>query len=165
MPHPYENPSSLSARDRRRVVHPGPAGPTVYNQNFAVVRERVALDLKAGETPVTFSGATLQLEPDSVVLRDPVGRVQLRVLEQSYRADAMSQGLLLAVNEGREIDFLVRDQNAKDYTVRGKIIRSGQAPGGEQSSPIIEVDGKPASRWWANPCFRRSPATASSNRR
>ena len=98
---------------------------TIYNQNFAVVRERVPFDLRAGENAVTFSGATLQLEPDSVVLRDPAGRAQFRVLEQSYRADVMSQGLLLSLNEGRELDFLLRDQNAKEYTVRGKILRSG----------------------------------------
>src|SRR5262245_45581400 len=115
---------------------------TIYNQGFAVVRERVPLDLKAGENAVTFVGATAQLEPDSVVLRDPAGRVQLRILEQSYRADVMSQGVLLALNEGKTIDFLVRDQNAKEYTVKGKVIRSGHNPGGEATSPIIEVEGK-----------------------
>ncbi|MES2697512.1 MAG: DUF4139 domain-containing protein [Verrucomicrobiota bacterium] len=115
---------------------------TVYNQGFAVVRERVPLDLKAGENAVTFAGATTQLEPDSVVLRDPAGKVQVRILEQSYRADVMSQGVLLALNEGKEIDFLVRDQNAKEYPIRGKVIRSGHNPGGEAMTPIIEVDGK-----------------------
>lgn len=115
---------------------------TVYNQGFAVVRERVPLDLKAGENAVTFVGATAQVEPDSVVLRDPSGKVQLRILEQSYRADVMSQGVLLALNEGKTIDFLVRDQNAKEYTVRGKIVRSGYNPGGEHVAPIIEVEGK-----------------------
>src|SRR3954470_16341233 len=102
---------------------------TIYNQDFAVVRERVPLDLKAGENAVTFVGATTQLEPDSVVLRDPAGKVPLRVLEQSYRADVMSQGLLLSLHEGRELEFFVRDQNGKEYTVRGKVIRSGYNPG------------------------------------
>jgi hypothetical protein len=132
---------------------------TVYNQGFAVVRERVPLDLRAGENTVTFTGATALLEPDSVVLRDPAGRVPVRILEQSYRADVMSEGVLLKLNEGRELDFLVRDQNAKEYIVRGKVIRSGynpvrnqpvpmiyppQPPGREplDESPIIEVDGK-----------------------
>jgi hypothetical protein len=123
---------------------PLPAQPalTIYNQNFAVVRERVPLDLKAGVSSVTFAGATLSLEPDSVVLRDPAGKVAFRVLEQSYRADVMSQGLLLALNEGKELDFLVRDQNVKEYTVRGKVVRSGYAPGGSPGTPIVEVDGK-----------------------
>lgn len=115
---------------------------TVYNQGFAVVRERVPLDLKAGENAVTFAGATAQLEPDSVVLRDPAGKVQLRILEQSYRADVMSSGLLLALNEGKELEFLVRDQNAKEYTVRGKVIRSGYSPGAAATTPIIEVGGQ-----------------------
>jgi hypothetical protein len=115
---------------------------TVYNQGFAVVRERVPLDLKAGENAITFVGATAQLEPDSVVLRDPAGRVQLRILEQSYRADVMSQGLLLSFNEGKQLDFLVRDQNNKEYRVPGKVVRSGYNPGGQATTPIIEVEGK-----------------------
>jgi hypothetical protein len=134
---------------------------TIYNQNFAVVRERVPLDLKAGVNQVTFSGATVHLEPDSVVLRDPAGRVQLRVLEQNYRSDTISAGLLLSLSEGKTIDFLVRDQNGKESIVPGKVIRSGYVPnftGGQvygqnfyqqqqmmqqaAGSPIIEVDGK-----------------------
>lgn len=115
---------------------------TIYNQNFAVVREGVPLDLMAGVNAVTFSGATTQLEADSVVLRDPAGKAQFRVLEQSYRADVTSQGFLLSMNEGRELDFLGHDQNAKEYTVRGKVIRSGYNPGGEHTAPIIQVDGR-----------------------
>ncbi len=125
------------------AVH-APAQPalTIYNQNFAVVRERVPLDLKAGENTVAFAGVTAQVEPDSVVLRDPAGQVQFRVLEQSYRADVMSQSLLLSLNEGKTLDFIVRDQNAKEYSVQGKVIRSGHNPAGENVAPIIEVDGK-----------------------
>jgi len=137
---------------------------TIYNQNFAVVRERLPLDLQAGINSVTFSGVTMHLEPDSVVLRDPSGAVTLRVLEQNYRAETISQGLLLSLYEGRDLDFLVRDQSAKEYTVRGRVIRSGYTPnlggmqrygqqflerqqwtgnpGGGMGQPIIEVDGK-----------------------
>lgn len=134
---------------------------TIYNENFAVVRERVPLDLKAGENAVTFTGVTVHLEPDSVVLRDPRGEVDLAILEQSYRADTISQGLLLSLYEGKEIDFLIRDQNAKEYVVKGRVIRSGYTPntgaaamygqqylqrqqalGQRAGTPIIEVDGK-----------------------
>jgi hypothetical protein len=120
------------------------AGPalTIYNQNFAVVRETIPFELKAGVNLVNFSGVTTQVEPDSVVLRDASGKVALRVLEQSYRADAASQGLLLAMNEGKMLDFIVTDGDAKEYVVKGKVIRSGYKAGGEASTPIIEVDGK-----------------------
>jgi hypothetical protein len=120
------------------------AGPalTIYNQDFAVVRETIPFDLKAGVNLVNFSGVTTQVEPDSVVLRDAAGKVALRVLEQSYRADAASQGLLLAMNEGKTLDFIVTDGDAKEYVVKGRVIRSGYKAGGEASTPIIEVDGK-----------------------
>ena len=44
---------------------------TIYNQNFAVVRDSVPLDLKQGVNDVRFTETTAHLEPDSVILRDP----------------------------------------------------------------------------------------------
>lgn len=142
----------------------GPA-LTIYNQNFAVVRESVPLDLKAGPNEVRFLDATAHLEPDSVILRDPAGKVSLRVLEQNYRNDPISQPLLLSLFEGKTIDFVIREVNKPDRTVPGKIIRSGYAAHSQQamqrygpryqqsqmamaygdsgtSTPVIEVDGK-----------------------
>ena len=46
---------------------------TVYNQNFAVVRENIHLDLQKGVNQITFTDTTAHLEPDSVMLRDPAG--------------------------------------------------------------------------------------------
>ena len=56
---------------------------TIYNQNFAVIRETLPLDLKSGNNTVRFSGVTAQVEPDSVILRDPSGRRTVQVLEQN----------------------------------------------------------------------------------
>jgi len=78
---------------------------TIYNQNFAVVRDTVTLDLKSGATPVTYAGATAQVEPDSVILRDPTGRHSLQILEQNYRNDPVSEPLLLSLFEGKTIGF------------------------------------------------------------
>ena len=116
---------------------------TIYNENFAVVRESVPLDLKAGENDVRFTEMTATAETDSVVLRDPSGRVGLQVLEQSYRNDPVSQSLLLSLNEGKTLDFFVREANKPDRIVAGKIIRSGYGAGGQNpTEPVIEVDGK-----------------------
>lgn len=141
-----------------------PPALTIYNRDFAVVRERIPLDLKPGENAVSFAGATTHLEPDSVVLRDPSGRVRLQVLEQGFRADTISQGLLLYLNEGKEIDFHRSRKDGEAEIVRGKIVRSGYTPNyramgrygaefrqrqqalgdwqGGAGSPIVEVDGK-----------------------
>ena len=118
---------------------------TIYNQDFAVVRDTVPLDLKAGPNAVRYADATAQVEPDSVILRDPAGRHSLQILEQNYRNDPVSQELLLSLFEGKTIDF--QSERLKDNTtvrelIPGKIIRSGYVPGGAAQQPIIEVREK-----------------------
>ncbi|MDR3718154.1 MAG: hypothetical protein P4K98_05080 [Bryobacteraceae bacterium] len=135
---------------------------TIYNQNFAVVRESLPLDLKAGHNTVRFSGVTAQVEPDSVILRDPTGKWAVRVLEQNYRNDPVSQERLLNLYEGKTIDFTVRNPDGTDKIVQGRIVRSGYVPhyqamyqygpqyqanqmgmvSGGAGQPLIEVDGK-----------------------
>jgi hypothetical protein len=108
------------------VVRADPA-LTIYNQNFAVVRDTIRLDLTAGTNSIAYNEATFHVEPASVVLRDRQGRRKLQILEQNFRADPISQELLLNLFEGQTIDFQVMRQD-KTETVRGKIIRSGYVP-------------------------------------
>jgi hypothetical protein len=127
---------------------------TIYNKDFAVVREQLKLDLQKGSNnKVSITDITMQLEPDSVILRDPTGKWNIQILEQNYRADPISQGLMLSLNEGKTIDFLVKDKDNKESRIKGKIIRSGYVPPirynsqsqynyNTTSSPIIEVDNQ-----------------------
>ena len=118
---------------------------TIYNQGFAVVRDAVPLDLHAGINEVRFTRATAQVEPDSVILRDPSGKAALQILEQNYRNDPVSQSLLLSMFEGQSLDFVRREPQKPDEIVKGKVVRSGYTPGArenEAQQPIIEVDGK-----------------------
>jgi hypothetical protein len=134
---------------------------TVYNQNFAVVRQELPLDLKAGVNSIRVNDITMHLEPDSVILRDLTGRHPIQVLEQNYRADPLSESLLLSLYEGKTVNFLVQRRD-KEEIVPVKIIRSGftphnymamnrygsqysqaqmaySQPGSDQ--PIVELDG------------------------
>jgi len=131
---------------------------TIYNQDFAVVRDTVPLDLKSGVNNVRYADATARVEPDSVILRDPAGKHSLQIWEQNYRNDPVTQELLMSLFEGKTIDF--QDIRLKDNTqtreiIPGKIIRSGYVPGGTginpysgqpsgggSEQPIIEVNGK-----------------------
>jgi hypothetical protein len=134
---------------------------TVYNQKFAVVRQTIPLQLNGSVTHVSFSDITAHAEPDSVVLRDVHGG-GLRILEQNYRNDPLSDGLLLSLFEGKTIDFVRTDAQGHQETVQGKIVRSGYVPhyaaydqygyqyqmaqqsmaSGGSGQPIIEVNGK-----------------------
>ena len=102
-------------------------GLTLYNQQFAVVRESLPLELKQGENQVRFSGVTAFVEPETVMLRDPSGEVVLRVLEQNYLADPVSLQSMLVKHEGQTIQFQVR-QGDRTTIVDGKIIRAGTGP-------------------------------------
>jgi hypothetical protein len=134
---------------------------TIYNQDFAVVRQQIPLDLHPGENQLTVSDITMHLEPDSVILRDPAGRHAVDVLEQNYRADPVSQLSLLSLYEGHTIDFELPDHSI----IKGKVVRSGYVrpdyfnlDGYEQNSggteePIIEVEGKIRFGLPGNPIF------------
>jgi hypothetical protein len=92
---------------------------TIYNQNFAVIRESVPLELKEGVTDVKFTGVTAHLEPQSVILRDPSGKTQLQILEQRFRNDPVSERMMLSLFEGQQIDFLVTEPQKPDRIVKG----------------------------------------------
>lgn len=122
-----------------------PVALTIYNQDFAVVRTSVALDLKSGANEVTTSNVTSQLEPDSVVLRDPSGKTAFQVVEQNYDAGIIDQNSLLQKFEGKTIQFQTYAFNlpggigagAGPAVVDGKVIRAGS----NGSQPLIEVAG------------------------
>lgn len=145
---------------------------TIYNQNFGVIRDNLPLNLVAGVNNVEASDVTAQLEPDSVVLRDPTGQRPLRIMEQFYRADPISQAYLLSLYEGKTIDFRVR-RGDKDEIVQGKIIRSGfqtvTAARGypyddgsplANGQPVVEVNGQLRFSLPGEPLFPALPGDA-----
>jgi len=118
---------------------------TIYNQDFAVVRDTVPLDLKSGVNNARYADATARVEPDSVILRDPAGKHSLQIWEQNYRNDPVTQELLLSLFEGKTVDFetlRLKDNTQVREIMPGKIVRSGYVPGGGSEQPIIEVNGK-----------------------
>ena len=131
---------------------PQPVALTIYNQNFAVARTFINLDLHSGINEITSSEVTSRLEPDSVVLRDPLGKRTIHVVEQNYDSAVVSQEWLLQKYEGKTIDFQVATPQGTKI-VPGRIIRAGffrqaeysfdgQMLNGQSAQPLIEVDGR-----------------------
>ncbi len=131
-----------------------PVSLTIYNQNFAVARTTVDLALTPGTNEVTTTEVTSQLEPDSVVLRDPTGKHIFSVVEQNYDAAIVNQDWLLQKYEGQTIDFQTNSYlDDKTHTwipviSHAKILRA--------SPPLVEVDGKMQFQLPGTPLF---PAT------
>jgi len=140
-----------------------PTALTIYNENFAVARTQIELDLRAGRNEITTTDVTSQLEPDSVVLRDAAGKRAFRVLEQNYDAGVVTQEWLLRKYEGKTIDFqtgrgdIIDGKFVPEPPIPGKIIRAGAPQDGyPQSQPLIEVNGRMQFQLPGTPLF---PAT------
>jgi hypothetical protein len=115
---------------------------TIYNDGFATVKEDRGLTLAEGVAEVRVTDMSRQLEPDSVMLRElsetPFG---VKILEQSFINDPLTEGLLLYQMEGKTLRF---EEQREDGTVKehsGKLIRSGYVPGGGAEQPIVEEGG------------------------
>ena len=74
---------------RAKVAEAG-VGLTVYNDNFAVVKERRRMDFKKGVNTVKFVGVASAIDPTSVnfkCLSSPDG---VSILEQNYEYDLVN---------------------------------------------------------------------------
>jgi hypothetical protein len=154
--------TSLAAQQPAPSSAPSAASAlTIYNENFAVARTTVDLDLHPGINEVSTNEVTTQLEPDSVVLRDlsagVAAKPSFRIVEQNYDAAVVTQDWLLKKYEGKTIQFAQGNTVGPDghvvsgNTIEGRIIRAPQQPlpygsqyGGHQQNqqPLIEVNGQ-----------------------
>ncbi|HUW57208.1 MAG TPA: DUF4139 domain-containing protein [Planctomycetota bacterium] len=96
---------------------------TVYNQNFAVIKERRLMDLQQGRSWVKFMDVASQIDATSVAfssLTDPMGT---KVLEQNYEFDLVSASKLLEKYIDKDITIITKDGDM----VEGKLMSSDAA--------------------------------------
>jgi hypothetical protein len=135
---------------------------TIYNDGFATVKEDRALTIAEGVSEVRVSDMSRLLEPDSVMLRElskePFG---VRILEQSFINDPLTEGLLLYQLEGQTIRFEEKRENGTIKETSGKVIRSGYVPGvGASEQPIVESEGAVRFSLPGQPVFEGIDSTA-----
>jgi len=99
---------------------------TIYNQNLSLIREERTLNIPRGlnhviipDIPATIDGTSLHFTS----LTDPLA---VRVLEQNYQYDLVSQAKLLEKYIGKEVEFVrLNEETKKEYTVKGRILATG----------------------------------------
>jgi hypothetical protein len=140
--------ATVAATQQPAEPEPPATALTIYNQDFAVARTTLNLDLHAGINNVETNQVTNQLEPDSVILRGlgqtrDLAKPSFRILEQNYEAAVVTQDFLLQKYEGKTIEFEI----SPGTNVEGKIIRApsmhqNQYGNFEQTPALIEVKGQ-----------------------
>lgn len=111
---------------------------TIYNQNLSLIREERKITIPADisrviipDIPATIDGTSLHFSS----LTDPFA---VRVLEQNYQYDLVSQAKLMEKYIGKQVEFVrLNEETKKEYTVRGKLISSSFSGG-----LVAEIDGK-----------------------
>ena len=111
---------------------------TIYNQNLSLVREERTFALERGASTVVVPDVPATIDGTSVhflSLTDPEG---VRVIEQNYQYDLVSQARLLERYVGRDVEFVRTDPATnREYAVQGR----SSFPPGTPLSPATAIQG------------------------
>jgi hypothetical protein len=102
---------------------------TVYNQGFAVVRERRDIGLHAGMNRVRYEDVAQLIDAPTVSLRSATAPGSLAVAEQNYQYDLVSPAAILDKSVGRTVRIRRRLPTGNVETLEGTLL-SSPASGG-----------------------------------
>jgi hypothetical protein len=90
---------------------------TVYNQDFALVREVRSIELSKGTETVRFKDVAARIDPTSVRFKSLTAPDQVFILEQNYEYDLVSSGKLLQKYVDRQIRLLAEEERFYEGTL------------------------------------------------
>ncbi|MFA5393074.1 MAG: DUF4139 domain-containing protein [Candidatus Ratteibacteria bacterium] len=85
---------------------------TIYNQNFALVRDLRFLNLKEGLNQVRFSDIASQIDATSVHFKSLTTPTGCSILEQNFEYDLVNSDKLLQKYIDKEIKIITQDNNS-----------------------------------------------------
>ncbi len=96
---------------------------TVYNGNFAVVREQRLIPLRAGRNLVRYEGVAQQIDPTSIAIRSLTAPGAVAVREQNYQFDLVSPNALLEKSVGKTVRYVsLDDRGVRRVVVEGTLL-------------------------------------------
>ncbi len=101
---------------------------TVYNQSFAVIRERRDVALHAGANRLRYEGVAREIEPATVRLRSLTAPGTISVREQNYQFDVVNPNVILDHAVGRRVR-LVRGWGPDAQVLEGTLLSAPSSGG------------------------------------
>jgi hypothetical protein len=134
-PHgPTEVPQASTRRsgaaDRQRLA------VTVYNSNFALVREERQLALGVGRVSLAYEDVSAHIQPETLVIRSLTAPDGLVVLEQNYRYDLLGPQKLLEKYVGRQLKVARYNQRLGRDEIKDAELLS------VQNGIVLRIDGE-----------------------
>ncbi len=113
---------------------------TIYNQNLSLIREERPFTVGKGLSRLIIPDVPATIDGTSLHFQSLTDSRAVRVLEQSYQYDLVSQAKLLEKYLGRTVEFIrVDPESKKEISVPGRLIASGF---GGSGGLIAEINGK-----------------------
>ncbi|MBI4809991.1 MAG: hypothetical protein HY800_00800 [Ignavibacteriales bacterium] len=111
---------------------------TIYNQNLSLIREERTINISKGLSRVVIPNIPSTIDGTSLHFSSLTDPFAVRVLEQNYQYDLVSQAKLMEKYIGKQVEFVrLNEETKKEYTVRGNLISSSFSGG-----LVAEIDGK-----------------------
>jgi hypothetical protein len=120
---------------------------TVYNGGQALIREERSIALSKGENRVQVPDIPATIDATSLHFASLTDPASVRVLEQNYQYDLVSQAKLLEKYLGKTVEFMREDPATRRETpVTGRILAVGNPDAGGEGRPhagmVAEINGK-----------------------
>ncbi len=88
---------------------------TIYNDNLALIKDQRQVTLEAGENRLAWRNVSVQIRPETALLKETTGQIDLTLLEQNFDFDLLTPNSLLRKYVGREVQ-VIRTNDAGERT-------------------------------------------------
>ena len=95
---------------------------TVYNSNFALVKDVRTVTLNKGVNSIDVEDVAGSIDPTSVLFKSLTAPNSVSILEQNYQYDLISPDNILNKSVGQRVTFTGFDSNGKPYTQSGVLL-------------------------------------------
>ncbi len=95
---------------------------TVYNQDFALVKDTRTVMLKNGVNSIDVEDVASRIDPTSVLFKSLTAPNSVVILEQNYQYDLISPDNILNKSVGQRVVFTRFDDQGKPYTQTGVLL-------------------------------------------
>lgn len=113
----------------------GNADLTIYNNNFAMVRERRTFKMPGASAQLVMGGVPRELQPETAFLQVLKGDA-VRVTEQVFNFDVLTPSKLLERAVGTEVSVIsVNPGNGREVTERARVLSVAEGL-------VLEINGK-----------------------
>ncbi len=96
---------------------------TIYNDNFAVVKDTRLIEFKQGKNKVLFSNVAALIDPTSVIFKTVGSNDEITILEQNYNYDLVSFDALLKRYIDQDVTIYTKGSGSDSGSVvEGKLL-------------------------------------------